>query len=744
MKNIILTLLITLSFIGLQAQEVTRSLLHLGNKFEVKIEHSKNNLFMVYITNTTNDGSAKNKSISNTFTEAEFQKWVAKEFDKLIKNYTFSTKTIQSLQLSKEQVNELDKITDDIYKNFTPVKDTLVVRFKKDVEYGSFNDFKIKIDNGDYKKGKNSYYLIDKKDSKYYINIDTLNFTNEKEFFEQLNIATSKDTAKIYKHLYPKEELKKAVNKEFSKVNFQKTAALHKGSFKNDGFQFIGNYSAEDATKVVYATEILQEAKNKFFTLRFCSNKEDTACINTIKLDFDVSKEKLKSVINESLNPDITEEEHIVLYLKCQTLNNDVYDKVIKAPVQKEVDSLINLIENERTKYSGILKLNSEAKIYKKPKTENFTLISIEDTNKKFIPAYASVRFFNKRANNIVLVGNVVDSSGEVIQEQVSVNFQWSIPIRSFNSNLNSISIVDSKGKTIGHINYNEVFQYYPYEEKFNYAVKNKEYRVTANDSVKIEQRKLANYFNPIIFSDFLGLTPGSENGLLFAEGRVNIPMWIFNVRKTSFFTALRADINLSLYNGFNDTSRAITKTSTTAINLANPVDVNLFDHVKFANVMAGISLDVFNLELKGLSTDISLGGGVRYYRAALNHTQTNTTGADIITTDQLNALAPELNINFQIRPQTNFGADLNLSYSWLNARGSRNDTPINILGDTKDKRMFRLNLDIFSKINPDNSNGGVYGRIGGFYSIASKDFYPQIMVGYATNLSSFVNKFKK
>ena len=57
---------------------------------------------------------------------------------------------------------------------------------------------------------------------------------------------------------------------------------------------------------------------------------------------------------------------------------------------------------------------------------------------------------------------------------------------------------------------------------------------------------------------------------------------------------------------------------------------------------------------------------------------------------------------------------------------------------------MFRLNLDLYSKVSPKTSNGGIYGRIGGFYHIETKDFYPQIMVGYATNLSSFINKFKK
>ena len=55
-----------------------------------------------------------------------------------------------------------------------------------------------------------------------------------------------------------------------------------------------------------------------------------------------------------------------ILYSKSKDLNTKAYEKKLNAPITKERDSILELIENARTEYSGILKLNSEIPIYKK------------------------------------------------------------------------------------------------------------------------------------------------------------------------------------------------------------------------------------------------------------------------------------------------------------------------------------------------------------------------------------------
>lgn len=48
------------------------------------------------------------------------------------------------------------------------------------------------------------------------------------------------------------------------------------------------------------------------------------------------------------------------------------------------------------------------------------------------------------------------------------------------------------------------------------------------------------------------------------------------------------------------------------------------------------------------------------------------------------------------------------------------------------------------TKLNNKEANSGLYFRLAGFYDLKTSEVSPQIMVGYATNLTSFINKFKK
>ncbi len=136
----------------------------------------------------------------------------------------------------------------------------------------------------------------------------------------------------------------------------------------------------------------------------------------------------------------------------------------------------------------------------------------------------------------------------------------------------------------------------------------------------------------------------------------------------------------------------------------------------------------------------------MRYYRSGLRYTVKNTAGEDYVKNYQLNSLTHELITNLEIRPQLNFGADLNIAYNFLNSRGSTDNIEINFKEDDniRDRTSVRFQLNLYSKLNPDKSNDGIFARVGGFYHVGAKDFYPQILVGYATNLSSFVNSFKK
>lgn len=83
---------------------------------------------------------------------------------------------------------------------------------------------------------------------------------------------------------------------------------------------------------------------------------------------------------------------------------------------------------------------------------------------------------------------------------------------------------------------------------------------------------------------------------------------------------------------------------------------------------------------------------GVRYFRSGFKYTQIDTSrqDSDVVTRDQLNSLSEEFLINFQIRPQANFGADLNFSYNYIHPAGAKNNAIIdNFVEDHGQENLF-------------------------------------------------------
>lgn len=591
---------------------------------------------------------------------------------------------------------------------------------------------------------------------------DSISFTanNEETFFRKIDSIYSEIQTNLKPVIISNNEFIKFTNSliTLNESSKSKLSELYNALKEDREYTFINNVVLKDLsalvtpidkTNQIYNISIKNNHKEKYYKLKFCD--EDYNCKQTIKILYRTEKVTFNTIINKfikSLNEnfnDLTESQITELYLQVKRHNEQSIIADASKPFKEEIKSLIDQIESLETRHSAVLKLNKEVRVYrdtknKQEKDKHGNRMVAKDTT--FIAEYATVRFFNSKAKEVVVVGKL--SPGD--KEFTVTNFQYSISLRSFRNSLNYVPISPNDDDSDLFLNYNDLFEYYPKDATSNYSARNKEYRIKADSTVKIEERKLMDYFTAVVFSDFLGLNDQNANSLLQAEGRIKVPLWIFNKQYFSAFPAINADLNATIYNGFDDNSRFITPIDVeVADNNLNSVTINVFDYIKYNNLNTGISLDVANIELKGLSTEWSFGYGLRYYRAGLKYTSVNN-GLDEIKRYQLNALSHELITNFEVRPQLNFGADLNFAFNWLNGRGSVDNLDIlfNEENGNDKKEVLRVQLNLYSKINPDESNGGIYARLGGFYHFGSKDFYPQILVGYATNLSSFVNKFSK
>lgn len=786
-------ILITLLFLGYFgfSQTVTLTLPNLKNEFNIKLEKDGSDDIIVSITDSEKKGftgivSKRGESVS-AFTASVFSKIAETQ------QYYFKLKTADTIiKLTKDQLQD-SKLHDAIVSEITNLdKKAFISLIKLKTKYTidkiSFTDYLklLKQNNAIIPLFPNSssdlqFKRIDENRIDLYSAgtvTPIINIGKEEDFYSQFYthycsiahsqlikdaIFTDGDVKSFDKNI----NYNTAANSAKLEEIFKQTAG------KDSEYDFLDNYEITDAVSAKsydFTVSIKNNFSRKYSVLKFCSSNYD--CKMTSEIAFDIDHSKFNTKILNFLkdinnNYTITETDLALLHQKIKSYNEKKAIDENTKEYKKELSSIAEKLDNMATKYSGVLIMNKEIPVYvyidkantskiqkgeinvkealtKSDEKEAWVYKEVE--NIKFIvnDTTNSITFFNNKIKSINIVGYLNDNP----EKKFSVsNNSYSIPLKSLNNPTHYIPIPASANDEKNYyISVNDLLDYGKSANVLSYSIKNKDYAISPNKNIKIEQRKLMDFFTAIIFSDVLGINSENPNSLLLAEGRIKVPLWLYNFRMVSFFNFLNADFNVSLYNGLDEKSRYIKPVNDGASVTVSQYIINNFDYIKYNNFNAGMSLNFVNVELKGLNSEWSLAGGVRYYRTGLRYTYINTGNADVIQSSQLNSLTYEISTNFEIRPQSNFGADINLGYNWLNARGSTDNIPIvfNPENNNDEKAMLRLQGNFYMKLDPLTSNDGIYVRMGGFYHLGSKDFYPQILVGYATNLSSFINGFKK
>jgi hypothetical protein len=722
---------------------------YVGNEFEIMISKDAADDFKVILTNRTNKDQTIRKTIKNDVVITDFVKEVKSAISPpLIVNHVYEYPKENILTIPFANTTDYATLKQDLMTlpetEFINLMAPQIVYKKNGSTLASYisdittNQKPFLTDNNIYNFKKNTGTAVELSTPTTSIQVSSDEAAFLRAFYNQEKtddaLITYLFPENVYNNLISDKNLVKVLEEIFLKLNGE------------NEYIFIQNF----AYSKTYEVSIKPNNKDKYFNLQVCiiSPREcKTAPKMQYGIEFKEFEKLFKAFMDSNFGESLALDSYVThqLYDQCKIYSNKAIREEAKKEFIDTIEALTRQIENLKPKFSGLLQVNKSVKVYQFSSGKYSAVQNVE-----FQPEYATVRFFNNKAKELIIVGKYKNQDKpEQNPEFVVMNFQYSIPLRGFNNSTQYVRISPNDQDAEGYyLRYNDVFHYYPSESSYSYSARNNEYRIEAGKSAKIVQRRLADYFTAVIFSDFLGLNSDSSNSLLQAEGRLKAPLWINNWRYVSFFSSIRADLNASIYNGFDDNSRFITPVNAPQGLVSAELDtlrINNFDYVKFNNVNAFIGIDLVNVELKGLSSELSFGYGMRYYRAGVKYT-IESEGGDQERTYQLNALSHEVSTNLEIRPQLNFGADLNIGFNWINGRGSLGDIPIKYNEDNRreDRIVARVLLNVYSMIDPDTSNDGIFARIGGFYHLGAKDFYPQIMVGYATNLTSFVNKFKK
>ncbi|WP_131507376.1 hypothetical protein [Meridianimaribacter sp. CL38] len=433
---------------------------------------------------------------------------------------------------------------------------------------------------------------------------------------------------------------------------------------------------------------------------------------------------------------------------------------IVKKEINDSISNIFEKIENAKNTFSGQFVINKKVPLYKnkllkkrwywldkysKPKIHDDIELIVDSVN---------IRFFNNRADNITIVGRL---SNDKDNTRVFTNRNYSLPLREFTHRVQTNSLVDKNNDTLTYY-YDDILDYLPYK-KYNYAVKNGEIKVRVGDSIKAVERKIGDYFTGIFFSDFLGLNSNNSNSLIVAEGRIRIPWHLRNYRKATLFDNITAYASVNLFSGFENSSRKIELDDTfdadeTSEANAQNFTTDNFNLLSNNNIDAGVLVTPYTFEWKGASTFIHLRYGLRFIRTGVEYNlkEQNTIVVDSVPTIQetiverkgfqVFSIGQEAELNFEIRPQSSVGADVTVGLNWFRATGTnKNDVDFST---TNNSPNLKVMTNIYALTNSEDSNSGVYFRLGGHYNLGTYKVFPQIMVGYATNLSSFVNKLKK
>lgn len=357
----------------------------------------------------------------------------------------------------------------------------------------------------------------------------------------------------------------------------------------------------------------------------------------------------------------------------------------------------------------------------------------------------ALISFFNNKASTIYIEADYT-KDGQT-ESLIFLNNSFSVPVRYFNRYGMTVTAT-AKNRDRIEIDYNDVFDYKS-DQFFNYSIANDQivFSTSTVDSMsqRVQQRRFYDFFTGIIYSDLLGFNTENSNSLLNAQIKLLIPMNLRNWRKLTFTRQFTTSANIALNSSFEDETRFIA--------IKDDETFSNFDLLKKNNLYGKINLEVLTYESKGWFLNTSLGYSAAFYRTGFRYTQTAPDTVDLVTSKQLMSLVYGPFLNFEIRPQSNFGADVTLSLESLNyndiksinGRDFKGDI---IVQDSKNSFLFDHNLinveaNFYWLINPEKSSGGVYAKIGTYFDTASDAIFPQIMAGYATNLTSFVNRFK-
>ena len=456
---------------------------------------------------------------------------------------------------------------------------------------------------------------------------------------------------------------------------------------------------------------------------------------------------------NESytrFHPDSTEIDRFDFQL------DDIYNEIKRKPITDELSDISEQYADVQSsdEYAGELTLAPKVKVIRQTKVGNSnTVVQLYDeigaVSKKvkygfikrlFSPEdfynlasdeiildiqKASIKTDYNRLSDITITFNIEGDSTQLVLK----NTAWSIPLNSLlvNTTLRQSLTFEYRGWEYT-LFLDELLTFAPYRENFSYNVKNNSYFLLPGVAQKITRRSIKDFMGLIIFADPLGFTNNEANRLLQVEGTATIPINHRNTNRSYWFSQFHTAINFSLINGVDKELRFAPFREFTP----TKIEIDNLDFVRFSNVNFKFLSSIYAREVKRLNTFLNFEAGIHMFRSSFRMTDSSDV-------KNMAVWAPTVNVNMTIRPDYAFGSNINVGMMWPRLLlGSSIDTPEPDLISNGMAMLFS-EANFYAFTNPTQKKGGIFFRYVAYHDLHRRGFYPQVLIGYSTNLRGLI-----
>ena len=561
--------------------------------------------------------------------------------------------------------------------------------------------------------------------------------------------------------LYTNDTLPKALSKEDSLYlkRFSTEQTVDYRSFRDwleKEYKSNGKSGSQDscAGKTDYLYSKIQDKINQYENARINDrNKQQVDSLTQLLVDYDRVAGELR------LNKEVP-----IYALKSKNDENeeDSSKKKLTRRGSKKTDALIKQIQSLQQDAENI------------PKREKRP---VPDYNRRIGTMRiikARVQIDDNKIFDISFDADVYDNNKRLIRRLNTIsNNSYSLSFKGLNNReflrtIEQESYVETALYDGFGFNYGDVINYSPRNGDFTPIVKNGNYELSVDSAIVVYRRRYSDYLSFRTFLDPLGFLGKNPNGFAQLEGDAIIPVNLRNRSRHTWLPEIHANFSYIYNNSINSEVReAITqRLPNDSFRIFDPASQQFITKTDSSNYFYNLDIirnayyqlyaraSIYSIEVKRQNSTLHFGIGVHVLGAKVASSSDTTT---------YHKLIPEINIKWVLKPDNIFGADINGALAFMGNTHRANNNPLAINNASflwQNAWAIPHELNIYVLTGGKESKGGLFFRYSGWWAYCTKlakniderlfpstaqikksGYFPQVLVGYSTNLSTMVKR---